>query len=172
MGELLTREPLLAGKGEIDQLGKIFELLGTPDEQSWPGLDALPNFRKFNYRQARRSSLRQRFPPPGPIFDGRPTLSEAGFDLLQRLLALCPVSARLWGVECKVVWRGGLTACRSPTPTKHTIIASLTSTFPQERRISAAEALRHPWFQEQPLAVDTALMPTFPSTAVPEGRRR
>lgn len=106
MGELLTREPLLAGKGEIDQLGKIFELLGTPDEQSWPGLDALPNFRKFNFRQARRSSLRQRFPPPGPIFDGRPTLSEAGFDLLQRLLALCPVSAYLsGGVESVAVWR-------------------------------------------------------------------
>jgi hypothetical protein len=42
------------------------------------------------------------------------------------------------------------------TPT-HTLLA-------QEKRISCAEALRHPWFSEQPLPKDTALMPTFPAT--------
>ena len=35
---------------------------------------------------------------------------------------------------------------------------------PQERRISCADALDHPWFREQPLPKDRALMPTFPST--------
>ena len=34
----------------------------------------------------------------------------------------------------------------------------------QERRISCADALDHPWFREQPLPKDRALMPTFPST--------
>lgn len=92
MAELLTREPLFPGKGEIDQLGKIFGLLGTPTEETWPGLDRLPNFRKFNFRQERKNTLRAAFPPPGPVFDGRLTLSEAGFDLLSSLLSLCPVS--------------------------------------------------------------------------------
>ncbi|KAL6779722.1 CDKH1 [Auxenochlorella protothecoides x Auxenochlorella symbiontica] len=131
MAELLTREPLFPGKGEIDQLGKIFGLLGTPTEETWPGLDRLPNFRKFNFRQERKNTLRAAFPPPGPVFDGRPTLSEAGFDLLSSLLSLCP-----------------------------------------ERRISAAEALQHPWFKEHPLPKDTALMPTFPSTAAAPSSRR
>lgn len=34
----------------------------------------------------------------------------------------------------------------------------------QERRISCEEALDHPWFREQPLPKDRALMPTFPAT--------
>ena len=34
----------------------------------------------------------------------------------------------------------------------------------QERRISCADAIKHPWFQEQPLPKDPAIMPTFPST--------
>lgn len=36
--------------------------------------------------------------------------------------------------------------------------------LPQERRISAEEALEHPWFREHPLPKDQALMPTFPAT--------
>lgn len=54
----------------------------------------MSNFRKFNFKGSARSVLRQKFPPPGPVFDGRPTLSEAGFDLLRGLLELCPVSFR------------------------------------------------------------------------------
>lgn len=112
MGELLTRKPLLAGKGEIDQLGKIFSLLGTPTERDWPGLDALPNFRKFNFRQDRASTLRQAFPPPGAALDGRPTLSAAGLDLLSSLLCLCPVRpalrARWMGFACSAFpWPAG-----------------------------------------------------------------
>lgn len=34
----------------------------------------------------------------------------------------------------------------------------------QERRISCADALDHPWFREHPLPKDKALMPTFPAT--------
>ena len=34
----------------------------------------------------------------------------------------------------------------------------------QERRISCEEAVDHPWFREQPLPKDRALMPTFPAT--------
>lgn len=57
------------------------------------GLEQLPNFRKFNFKGSARSVLRQKLPAPGPVFDGRPTLSEAGFDLLRGMLELCPVSA-------------------------------------------------------------------------------
>lgn len=123
MAELLTRAPLFAAAGELAQLDAIFKTLGTPTPETWPGLDSLPNFKKFNFKGPARSALRARFPPPGPVFDGRPTLSEAGFDLLSGLLELCP-----------------------------------------ERRLTAAEALEHPWFREQPTPKDPALMPTFPET--------
>jgi cell division cycle 2-like len=41
--ELLTREPLFFGKNEVDQLSRIFALLGTPTKTSWPGFKSLPN---------------------------------------------------------------------------------------------------------------------------------
>ncbi|KAI8971470.1 kinase-like domain-containing protein, partial [Mycotypha africana] len=41
--ELLNNEPLLPGRSEIDQLDKIFKLLGTPTEEIWPGFSELPH---------------------------------------------------------------------------------------------------------------------------------
>jgi cyclin-dependent kinase 6 len=36
LAELITRKPLFPGQYEVDQLGKIFEVLGTPTEADWP----------------------------------------------------------------------------------------------------------------------------------------
>jgi len=41
--EMLTKKPLLPGDSEIDQLYKIFQLLGTPSEAEWTGYSALPD---------------------------------------------------------------------------------------------------------------------------------
>jgi hypothetical protein len=35
--ELLLRKPWLPGTTDIDQLGKIFQALGTPNKDNWPG---------------------------------------------------------------------------------------------------------------------------------------
>jgi cell division cycle 2-like protein len=40
--ELVLREPLFAGKNEMDQLDKIFSVLGNPSTEIWPGFDDLP----------------------------------------------------------------------------------------------------------------------------------
>lgn len=57
------------------------------------GLSKLPNFKRFNFASGLPNTLRQKFPPQaGLLFDGRPALSDAGFDLLSRLLDYCPVS--------------------------------------------------------------------------------
>lgn len=37
LAELILREPLFCGKNEMDQLEKIFAVLGNPSEQTWPG---------------------------------------------------------------------------------------------------------------------------------------
>ena len=34
----------------------------------------------------------------------------------------------------------------------------------QEKRLTCAQALDHPWFREHPLPKDRELMPTFPAT--------
>ncbi|WOL15576.1 cyclin-dependent kinase G-2-like [Canna indica] len=87
MAELLAKEPLFTGKTEFDQLDKIFRMLGTPNEKIWPGFAKLPGV-KVNFVKQPYNKLREKFPPTS--FSGRPTLSEAGFDLLNRLLTYDP----------------------------------------------------------------------------------
>jgi cell division cycle 2-like protein len=36
IAELILREPLMMGKGEMDQIDKIFRVFGNPTNESWP----------------------------------------------------------------------------------------------------------------------------------------
>ncbi|KAK2159761.1 hypothetical protein LSH36_147g09026, partial [Paralvinella palmiformis] len=38
LAELLLRVPFLPGESDLDQLSRIFQALGTPSEECWPGL--------------------------------------------------------------------------------------------------------------------------------------
>ena len=42
--EMASKRPLFPGDSEIDELYKIFRMLGTPNEHTWPGVSALPNY--------------------------------------------------------------------------------------------------------------------------------
>ncbi|KAL8680688.1 MAG: hypothetical protein Q9186_003128 [Xanthomendoza sp. 1 TL-2023] len=82
-GELLTKEPLLQGKNEVDQLTKIFELCGIPTEETWPGFKRLPNARSIRFPsnpQTTGAVIRAKFP----------FLTLAGTQLLTALLSLNP----------------------------------------------------------------------------------
>ncbi|KAL9099673.1 MAG: hypothetical protein Q9163_004862 [Psora crenata] len=95
-GELLTKEPLLQGKNEVDELSKvntalqrhIFELCGIPTETTWPGFKRLPNARSLrlpstnNNPRTTGSVVRARFP----------ILTTAGAELLSSLLSLNPAA--------------------------------------------------------------------------------
>ena len=88
--ELLAKEPLFQGKNEADQTEKIFALLGAPDERVWPGHATLPNARKAaRFKHQPHNRLRSAFPERSAN-DAGPTISDAGFDLLNRLLAYDP----------------------------------------------------------------------------------
>ena len=43
----LTRRALFPGDSEIDQLFRIFRTLGTPDEDMWPGVSNLPDYKRI-----------------------------------------------------------------------------------------------------------------------------
>ncbi|KAF5703266.1 CMGC CDK kinase [Fusarium mundagurra] len=82
-GELITREPLLQGKNEVDQVSRTFELCGVPTEETWPGFRRLPNARSLRLPKtqvATGSVIRARFPG----------LTTAGANLLGDLLSLDP----------------------------------------------------------------------------------
>lgn len=87
MAELLSKEPLFNGRTEFDQLDKIFKILGTPNEKIWPGFSKLPGV-KVNFVKHQYNQLRRKF--PATSFTGSPVLSDAGFDLLSKLLTYDP----------------------------------------------------------------------------------
>lgn len=41
IAELILREPLMMGKGELDQIDKIFKIFGNPNNDNWPGWQKL-----------------------------------------------------------------------------------------------------------------------------------
>lgn len=67
------------GDSEIDQVFKIFKVLGTPNQDNWPDAlklaDFKPTFPKFRGM---------------PMADHTPTLNELEVDLLSGLVALDP----------------------------------------------------------------------------------
>ncbi|KAL0327354.1 UNVERIFIED_CONTAM: Cyclin-dependent kinase G-2 [Sesamum angustifolium] len=86
MAELLSKEPLFNGKTEFDQLDKIFRILGTPNESIWPGFSK--PWSKGDFVKHQYNLLRRKF--PATSFTGSPVLSDAGFDLLNKLLTYDP----------------------------------------------------------------------------------
>ncbi|KAH2755161.1 hypothetical protein KXV64_003006 [Aspergillus fumigatus] len=96
-GELLTKEPLLQGKNEVDQVSKIFALTGPPTQQTWPGFRSLPNAKSLRLPPTSTSGLTEN--PPLLPRSKFPFLTNSGLRLLSSLLALNP-SARPSAQEC------------------------------------------------------------------------
>ncbi|CAH8623663.1 unnamed protein product [Schistosoma rodhaini] len=81
--EVSTKEALFRGDSEIDQLFRIFRLLGTPSEEVWPGVSSLPEYQKKSFPIWRNSKL--------SIQDNiAKAFSSPGLDLLQAMLIYEP----------------------------------------------------------------------------------
>jgi negative regulator of PHO system len=96
MAEMFSGRPLFPGTTNEDQIIRIFRIMGTPTERTWPGLSQFPEYKTTWQMYATQ--------PLGSIL---PQIDHLGIDLLQRMLQVRP-----------------------------------------ELRISAAEALVHPWFND------------------------
>ena len=83
-GELLAGSPLFNGRAEIDQLQKIFKLLGTPNDKIWPEFSSLPSVQKVTFAEQPYNKLRQKFPQAST------GLSDKGYELLNHLLTYDP----------------------------------------------------------------------------------
>ncbi|CAM8960663.1 hypothetical protein QQ045_005707 [Rhodiola kirilowii] len=77
--EMVNQRPLFPGDSEIDELFKIFRVLGTPNEETWPGVNSMPDFKSA-------------FPkwPAKDLATVVPNLDPAGLDLLSKMLCYDP----------------------------------------------------------------------------------
>ena len=56
--EMLCGRPLFPGiKGVQDQLNKIWQIMGTPSESSWPGVSQFPEYKPHLYRDYSKKAL-------------------------------------------------------------------------------------------------------------------
>ncbi|PHT55240.1 Cyclin-dependent kinase G-1 [Capsicum baccatum] len=88
MVEKLSKEPLFSGKSKVVQIDKIFRILGTLNEMIWEAFSELLEV-KVNFVRHPYNNLRKNFQNV-TSFIGLPVLSEAGLDLLNKLLTYDP----------------------------------------------------------------------------------
>lgn len=76
--ELFLRKALFPGRGELDMLGKVFEKRGTPTQEVWRDVAALPSFLEFSHHAK------------VPLATLVPKASESACSLMDAMLALDP----------------------------------------------------------------------------------
>lgn len=86
LGELLLHGPLVDGDNELDQISKIFALLGSPNERIWPDVLKMPliDNQTINLEREKRRN------PYNNLKQKIPSLSEEGFELMNSLLTYNP----------------------------------------------------------------------------------
>ncbi|CAK3955827.1 cell division control 2 serine threonine kinase [Lecanosticta acicola] len=82
--EMATRKPLFPGDSEIDEIFKIFRLLGTPSENDWPGVTSFPDFKASFPKWERKED------DPLISVEGAKVLGPDGLELLDALLVYDP----------------------------------------------------------------------------------
>jgi cell division cycle 2-like protein len=89
-GELIAKECILQGEGEVDQLDQIFTLVGAPNETNWPDHTKLPHAGILRWKSGKDCTLAERFPVALPVSSKQAFLDRRGFDMLSCMLKLDP----------------------------------------------------------------------------------
>nr|XP_035933628.1 cyclin-dependent kinase 18 isoform X1 [Halichoerus grypus] len=121
--EMATGRPLFPGSTVKEELHLIFRLLGTPTEETWPGVTALSEFRAYNFPRYQ----------PQPLISHAPRLDTDGIHLLTSLLLLVTRTKGDYGTH--LVW------CLSRRK------RTGESLYESKSRMAAEAALSHAYFR-------------------------
>lgn len=145
--------PLMPGAGELDQIAHQHRMLGTPNIKEWPELAKLPHYRNYQFKQ-HRDQLEQEFNTQTIEAQKRTNLNSR--DCLD---SSSPESARHSDLD-------SVSRVRDRAPLLSALGLDLLRgllRYNPLRRLSAADAASHDWFNEYPLMQSRGLMPTFQS---------
>ena len=177
LGELLRHAPLFPAQSEAECLGMIVALLGAPTPREWPvsergrlrpeikGKGARRGFREHGTRSFAQAS--PSFCPTTLQHHNTPP-NHRRLNLKQGMVDL-PHAAMLRAAPAPPHAGGGAGLRRAfPRlgPAGLDLLGGLL-TYDPRRRLTAREALDHPYFRERPLPKRPVDMPTFPSTHEP-----
>ncbi|ODQ83001.1 hypothetical protein BABINDRAFT_159479 [Babjeviella inositovora NRRL Y-12698] len=79
--EMVNRKPLFPGDSEIDEIFRIFRIMGTPTEEIWPDVNYLPDFKPTFPKWGKKD-----------LATIIPTLDRDGLDLVEHLLSYDPAN--------------------------------------------------------------------------------
>ncbi|KAI9564505.1 hypothetical protein GHT06_008244 [Daphnia sinensis] len=82
-GEMLKNSPLFPGENDIGQLCTVIQVLGTPDEEIWPGVSSLPDFHKISFTSTKKQVS---------FNEILTEVDESSRIMLERFLRYCPKS--------------------------------------------------------------------------------
>lgn len=81
--ELFSLEPIFPGSSDLDQLGRIFSVLGNLSEEIWPGCSELPDYRIISFGKVEN---------PIGLESCLPNRSPDEINLVKKLLCFNPAS--------------------------------------------------------------------------------
>jgi len=84
IGELLRGKPLMPGEDEMDQIQRVFSLLGAPHESIWPGLARYAGSSRIDFEVEHQRHPYNLLPQVFPM------LRREGLELLDGLLTYDP----------------------------------------------------------------------------------
>ncbi|KAI8385761.1 kinase-like domain-containing protein [Blakeslea trispora] len=88
MAEMITLKAIFPGGTQIDEMFRIFQMLGTPTEESWPGVSTLPDY-NASFPPWKSKELRKAIEEFSHSIHGLP---DSTYDLLGSLLTYDPVT--------------------------------------------------------------------------------
>uniref|UniRef100_A0A8I5MYH0 cyclin-dependent kinase n=1 Tax=Papio anubis TaxID=9555 RepID=A0A8I5MYH0_PAPAN len=74
--EMASGRPLFPGSTVEDELHLIFRLLGTPSQETWPGISSNEEFKNYNFPKYK----------PQPLINHAPRLDSEGIELITKFL--------------------------------------------------------------------------------------